>query len=84
MEEISNKTGRLTRQEKIELLKKAIGENTCFFCHRYISFMREGEKITWKSILPLCLKCYDRYQILRNLEEKCECGCEKCECYKIK
>lgn len=70
----------LVRQEKIELLKRAIGENICFLCHRTLFFMREGEKNNWESVLPLCLKCYDRYQILRSLEEKCDCDCEKCKC----
>jgi hypothetical protein len=41
------KENQLTRQEKIELLKKAVGENTCFLCHRNMHlFLREGEKIT--------------------------------------
>ena len=71
----------LTRQAKKDLLKKAIRENTCFLCHRNLYlFMREGEKVNWESVLPLCLKCNDRYQILKSLEEKCECGCEKCQC----
>lgn len=75
------KENQLIRQEKIDLLKKAIGENTCFLCHRHmLLYLREGEKITWESVLPLCLKCHDRYQILKSLEEKCECGCEKCKC----
>ena len=36
----------LVRQEKIELLKKAIGENVCFLCHQALFFVREGEKIS--------------------------------------
>lgn len=74
MKENSN----LTRQEKTELLKKAIGEKTCFLCFRdvFLYSSREGKEEIING-LSLCLKCSNRYQILRSLEERCECGCEK-------
>ncbi|RHZ37750.1 hypothetical protein [endosymbiont GvMRE of Glomus versiforme] len=75
------KESQLIRQEKIELLKKAIGKETCFLCFRHVFLysLKEGREEIING-LSLCLKCANRYRILRSLEEKCECGCEKCKC----
>jgi hypothetical protein len=58
---------KLTKQEKIELLKKVIGEYRCFLCFRAVFPEKEPKE---KTVLTLCLNCYDRHQILKSLEEQ--------------